>query len=69
MSDSPPPETEVMQDIVAPAGDTSSPRSPPADDAEGVQKAASRSGSPQPVSEAKADPAPVEKGETREAIQ
>ena len=67
MSDSPPPETEVTQDIVAPAGDTSSPRFPPADNAKGDQKAAS--GSPQPVSEAKADPAPVEKGETQEDIR
>ena len=67
MSDSPPPETEVTQDIVAPTDDTSSPRSPPPDVAEADQKATS--GSPQPVSEAKADPAPVEKGETQEDIR
>ena len=67
MSDSPPRETEVTQDTVVSAGDTSSPRFPPGDAAEEDQKAAS--GSPQLVSEAKADPAPVEKEETQEDIR
>ena len=69
MSDSLPPESELTQHIVALAGEASSPLSPPADAAEGDQKAASGSTPPVSDSEAKVDPAPVEKEETQEDIR
>ena len=69
MSDSPPSETEVTQDIVAPAGDTSTARPPPTDVAEVDQKATGGSPPDPPVSAAIASPALVEKEETQEDIR